>query len=351
LKGMGIIMTIERRPFGQTKDGKSVDLYQLKDGGMTVEIITLGAIIRSISVPIGDKVRDVALGFDTVGGYESNKGYHGAVIGRISKRVAKACYEMNEKKYKLDANDGENSLHGGFIGLDKQVWEAKEGQNSLLLTLTDKEGTAAGYPGDLEVTVKYTLSGGELGIEYTAKCSEDTPVNLTNHCYFNLAGHGAGDIGKHRLQLFSHKITPVDETLIPTGELLDVTGTPFDFRELTLVGPGLGEDCPQLTLGGGYDHNWVLSSEPFHPLKLAAVAECEGLSMTCATTKPGIQFYSGNMMQGESGKDGATYSKRTGFCLETQYWPNSVNTPQFPAPLLLKGETYNHKTTYLFREA
>jgi aldose 1-epimerase len=343
-------MTIEKKPFGQTKDGKSVEQYTLSDKGIAVEIITLGAIIRSIQVPVGGTVRDVALGFDTVEGYEANKGYHGAVIGRISNRVADAEYTLNGKPYKLDANDGKNSLHGGFIGFDKQVWTAKEEPDALVLTLIDKEGTAAGYPGDLEVTVKYTLSDGELGIEYSAKCSECTPINLTNHCYFNLAGHGAGDISNHKIQIFANEITPIDETLIPTGKLMDVEGTVFDLREPTLVAPGLESDNEQIKLGGGYDHNWVLSNEPHRELSPAAVAQCNNLSMTCATTKPGIQFYSGNMMQGESGKENSIYSKRTGFCLETQYFPNSVNTLEFSAPILKKGETYNHKTTYLFRE-
>jgi len=343
-------MTIEKRPFGHTHDGKEVDLYVLKDSGHTVEIITYGAAIRSIHVPVAGGLRDVALGFDNIEGYEANKSYQGAVIGRISNRVAKAKYEMNGKIYNMDVNDGINCLHGGFTGLDKQVWSAEEEPGALVLTLVDKEGTAAGLPGDLEVKTKYTLENGELGIEYTATCSEDTPINLTNHCYFNLAGHDAGSIEEHKLQIFSHKITPVDETLIPTGELMDVTDTPFDLRELTSVGPGLERDCPQIKLGGGYDHNWVLSNEPTRDLAMAAVLECDSLSMACLTTKPGIQFYSGNMMTGETGKNGAIYSKRTGLCLETQYWPNSVNIPQFPAPILRKGEVYNHKTVYRFRE-
>ncbi|MCL2249913.1 MAG: galactose mutarotase [Oscillospiraceae bacterium] len=343
-------MTIEKKPFGQTKDGKNVEQYTLSDKGIVVEIITLGAIIRSIKVPVGGKIRDVALGFDTVEGYETNKGYHGAVIGRISNRVANAEYTLNGKHYKLEANDGNNSLHGGFTGLDKQVWTAKEEPDALVLTLTDKEGTAAGYPGDLEVTVKYTLSDGELGLEYFAKCSEDTPINLTNHCYFNLEGHGAGDISGHKIQIFANEITPIDETLIPTGKLMEVAGTAFDLREPTLVAPGLESSDEQIKLGGGYDHNWVLSSLPHRELAPAAVALCSDLSMTCATTKPGVQFYSGNMMQGESGKENSVYSKRTGFCLETQFFPNSVNTPEFPAPILEKGDTYTHKTTYLFKE-
>jgi len=343
-------MTIEKRTFGQTKDGKAVELYELKDSGVTVEIITYGAAIRSIIVPVAGGTRDIALGFDDMAGYESHKSYQGAVIGRIGNRVANARYEMNGKTYNLDVNDGPNSLHGGFIGFDKQVWTAAEEPGALVLTLIDKEGTAAGYPGNLEVKTKYTLENGELGIEYIATCDADTPINLTNHCYFNLRGHGAGGIEEHKMQILSDKITEIDGTLIPTGELLDVSGTPMDLRELSPVGAGLERSCPQMELGGGYDHNWVLTDKPYRDLALAAVVECDGLSMACLTTKPGVQFYSGNMMGGEIGKGGAVYSKRTGLCLETQYWPNSVNLPQFPAPILRKGEVYNHKTVYRFKE-
>jgi aldose 1-epimerase len=343
-------MTIETSKFGQTKSGKAIDLYTLRDSGISVDIITYGAAIRRVNVPVGDGKRDVALGFDSVDDYENNKGYHGAVIGRISNRVANALYKLDGKTYNLEKNDGPNCLHGGFIGFDKQVWSAKEETGALVLTLLDKEGTAAGFPGDVEVEVRYTLNGGELGIEYTAKSTKDTVINLTNHVYFNLCGHDSGCIGEHKIQIFSHKITPVDDNLIPTGELMDVTDTPFDLRELTPIAPGLESDNPQITLGGGYDHNWVLSNDAHRAPAPAAVLECNGLSMSCITTKPGIQFYSGNMMQGETGKGGAVYSKRTGLCLETQYWPNSVNTPQFPAPVLRKGEVYNHKTIYKFRE-
>ena len=343
-------MTIEKRLFGTTKDGKEVDLYALKSDGMTVEIITYGAAIRSIYVPVGDAVRDVALGFDDVAGYEANKAYHGAAIGRIGNRVGKAQYEMNGVIYKLDVNNGENSLHGGFVGFDKQVWTATVEPDALVLNLLDKEGTAAGYPGDLDVTIKYTLADGELGIEYTAVCDKDTPINLTNHCYFNLKGHAAGTIEDHKVQIFSHKITATDKDSIPTGELLDVTGTPFDLRELTMLKPGLEKSCELMDLAGGYDHNWVLSNDAYRPLAMAAVAECDGLSMQCLTTKPGVQLYVGNMMGGEVGKEGAKYSFRTGLCLETQYWPDAVNKPNFPAPILRVGEVYNHKTVYKFRE-
>jgi len=343
-------MTIEKSKFGQTKDGKEVELYTLRDGEYSVEVITYGAAIRSIHVPVRGSTRDVALGFDDMAGYEAHKSYQGATIGRISNRVANAQYEMNGKTYHLDKNNGNISLHGGFVGFDKQVWTATQEPNALVLTLIDKEGTSAGYPGDMEVTTKYTLDKGELGIEYIATCSEDTPINMTNHCYFNLAGHDAGSIVDHKIQIFSHKITEVDESITPFGKLMDVTDTPFDFRELTPIAPGLESSNEQLKLAGGYDHNWVLSDEPYRSLAMAAVAEYDGLSMACLTTKPGVQFYCGNMMTGEVGKNGAVYAKRTAFCFETQYFPNSVNIPEFPAKLLRRGEVYNHKTVYKFRE-
>ena len=343
-------MTIEKSIFGKTKDGNEVEQYTLRDNGYSVDIITYGAAIRSIHVPVGDGVRDVALGFDDMAGYESNASYQGAIIGRIGNRVANSQYEMNGKTYHLDKNDGANSLHGGFVGFDKQVWTATQESDALVLTLVDKEGTAAGYPGNVEVKVAYTLSNGELGIEYTATCDEDTPINLTNHCYFNLGGHDAGSIENHKIQIFSHKITDIDETLIPTGNLMDVTDTVFDLRELTEIAPGFKSTDRQIELGGGYDHNWVLSNDAHRFLAMAAVVEYNGLSMTCLTTKPGIQFYSGNFLTGEVGKNNAVYAKRTGLCLETQYWPNSVNEAEFPAPILRKGDVYNHKTVYKFRE-
>jgi len=341
-------MTIKKRPFGQTKNGKTVELYTLGDNGMYADIITYGAAIRSINVPAGGGIRDVALGFDDVAGYEKSTAYHGAIIGRVANRVANARYEMNGKTYSLDLNNMGYCLHGGYTGFDKQVWTAGEDHGALVLRLLDKEGTAAGFPGDLEAEVRYTLENGALGIEYTAKSTEDTPLNLTNHCYFNLGGHGSGSIEGHKIQIFSQSITPVDETVIPTGELMDVSGTVFDLRELTPIAPGLSEECPQIVLGGGYDHNWVLSTEPYRAPAPVAVVEYDGLRMTCLTTKPGVQFYSGNMMTDETGKGGVKYRKRSGLCLETQYWPNSVNIPQFPAPLLRKGDVYNHKTIYKF---
>jgi len=341
-------MTIEKHPFGQTKTGKPVDLFILKDGGFAVEIITYGAAIKSIHIPIDGGTRDVALGFDDIAGYEANKAAHGATVGRYANRIRNACYEMNGETYHLDKNAGPHCIHGGFNGFSKLVWTAEEQNDALVLRLLDKENAATGFPGDLDVTVRYTLYNGELGMEYIAKTNKETPINMTNHTYFNLAGHDSGGIENHKIQIFSDRVTIYDDELIATGELADITGTSLDFRELTCIGPGFESDYPLIVLGGGYDHNWALTDEPYHALAPGAVLECAGIRMTCLTTKPGMQFYSGNMMQPETGKNGAKYSKRKGLCLETQYWPNSVNIPHFPAPLLKPGEVYNHTTVYKF---
>ena len=340
-------MTIEKRYFGETKDGEKVDCYTLADGDMSVEILTLGGIIRSISLPTAQGVRDVALGFDDVAGYEAQTGFIGALIGRVGNRIGKAVFKLGGKEYKLDKNDGDNNLHGGANGYDKLVWGAETETDALLLTLKspDMDG---GFPGNLSIEVRYALKDRALSIEYKAECDADTPVNLTNHCYFNLGGHSSGGIENHKLQIFSDSITPIDDTLIPTGELLDVAGTPFDLREPKAIGEGLSSDCPQMVLGGGYDHNFVLARELKRPLSPAAVLECDGVKMTCLTTKPGIQFYSGNFLSGENGKQNSIYAKRSGLCLETQFWPDSVNKPEFTDCILKKGEIYHHKTVYKF---
>ena len=341
-------MVIERRVFGETKDGRAVDLFVLGDNGFSVEVISYGAAVRSFFVPVDGGVRDVALGCEDVAGYEANRACHGAIVGRYANRIRDARYEMNGETHHLDANADPHCIHGGFAGFNKRVWDAEVQEDALVLRLLDKDGVSKGFPGNLDVTVKYTLDNGELGIEYFATCDKDTPINLTNHCYFNLEGHDFGCIENHKMQIFSDRITATDDMLISTGEFVDVSGSPLDLRELTVIGPGFETSCPQMDLAGGYDHNWVLSSEPHNALAVAAVLECAGLRMTCSTTKPGVQFYSGNMMQPETGKGGAAYSKRSGLCLETQYWPNSVNIPDFPAPILRVGDVYSHKTLYKF---
>jgi len=340
------IITIEKQPFGQTKAGEAVDLYIMKDGDFAVEIITYGASIKSIHVPVDGGTRDVALGFDDIAGYEENKAFHGATVGRYANRIRNACYEMNGETYHLDKNDDPHCIHGGFHGFNNQVWTAEIQGNALVMKLFDKEGSASGFPGNLEVTVKYKiLWKNELVMEYTVKSDKETPINMTNHTYFNLAGHDSGSIENHKIQIHSDRVTTYDDDLITTGEFTDITGTPLDFRELTLIGPGFESDYPLIVSGGGYDHNWVLSDDC---AGTAAVLECAGIKMICRTTKPGIQFYSGNMMQPETGKGGAKYSKRSGLCLETQYFPNSVNIPHFPAPLLKLDEEYAHFTSYIF---
>jgi len=342
-------MSVEKRSFGKTATGEDVDLFVLSDGGYSVEIITYGAAVRSVIVPVPGGVRDVALGCEDIAGYEANRACHGATVGRYANRIAGARYEMNGETYLLDANDGTNCLHGGFNGFNKQVWKAEQQGEDLVLRFLEKEGTVTGFPGDLEVTVRYSLYNGELGMEYTAECDKDTPINMTNHTYFNLAGHDSGSIENHDILIHADQITVVDDNLTSTGELFDVSGTPLDLRELTRIGPGLEKSCPLMDLSGGYDHNWVLSKEPYHDLAVAAFLECDDVRMTCLTTKPGVQFYCGNMMQNEIGKGGAHYSKRSGLCLETQYWPNSVNIPHFPAPVLKTGDVYRHKTVYRFK--
>jgi len=340
-------MTVEKRHFGYTAQGAEVNCYTLADGGMSVEILSLGGIIRSINIPVSDGVRDIALGFDDVAGYEGQSAFIGALIGRVANRIGRAAFSLNGRKYTLEDNDAGNCLHGGSDGFDKRIWEVSEKPGALWLTLEspDMDG---GFPGNLKVDVRYTLKDRALTIEYKAVSDADTPVNLTNHCYFNLAGHGSGGIEDHNIRIFSDCISEINDLLIPTGKSLGVEGTPFDFRESRIIGEGINSDHPQIALGGGYDHNFVLSQLTRRALSPAAVLEYDGVAMTCLTTKPCIQFYSGNFLTGETGKGGAAYLKRNGLCLETQYWPDVVNRIDFPDCTLRKGEIYHHITVYKF---
>ena len=341
-------MTIEKRIFGKTKDGKEVDCYILGDSGIVTEILTYGGIVRSINVPAVGGVRDVALGFDDMAGYETQSCYLGATIGRVANRIGGARFTLNGKNHTIEANDGSNCLHGGFHGFDKKIWKARAETEYLALFLS-AQAPDCGFPGNLTAEVRYSLKDGSLSIEYIADCDEDTPISLTNHCYFNLGGHDSGSIDSHIIQIFADSITPVDETLIPTGDLLDVADTPFDFREPKTAEAGLSSSHPQIIIGNGFDHNFALSHSPHRDLALAAIVECNGLKMSCHTTQPGVQFYSGNHLSCMNGKGGATYSKRHGFCLETQSWPDAINKPTFPDCVLRKGEKYAHKTTYSFQ--
>jgi len=342
-------MTTEKRLFGYTKDGDRVESYTLADGDLSVEILNYGGIIRSFCISAFSGQRDVALGFDDVGGYEASTCYHGALIGRVANRIGDARFSLGGKTYNLDANDGTNCLHSGSFGYDKRMWDAQTEDGALILTLRDP-GVSGGFPGNLDAEVRYTVERSRLSIEYKATCDEDTPVNLTNHCYFNLGGHESGSIENHRISVFGNYITPVDDRHVPTGELMDVTDTPFDLRNRTIIGHGLGSDHPQIALGGGYDHNYVLSRNQVRELLPAAVVEYDGLILQCMTTQPGVQFYSGNFLTGETGKHGAKYNMRSGFCLEAQNWPDAVNKPGFPDCVLHKGEVYRHKTEYVLWE-
>ena len=340
----------------QVEDFDSIKLYTLKnESGMTVRATNYGAIITSIIVPDrnGD-LADVALGYDRVEDYINavDKPYFGAVVGRYGNRIAKGEFTLDGETYSLLKNNGENHLHGGAIGFDKVVWtvdEYVEGKSLALSYLAkDKE---EGYPGNLQVKVTYTLADdNSLIVDYHATTDKATPVNVTQHTYFNLKGEGEGTILDHELMLNAKMFTPVDETLIPTGEMLAVAGTPFDFTIAKAIGRDIGQQDEQLTFGLGYDHNWILDKGGKEgELSLAAQVRepSSGRVMEIYTTEPGIQFYSGNFLDGTlPSKNKGMYQHRTGFCLETQHYPDSPNQKNFPSVRLNLGEKYNSKTVF-----
>ncbi len=347
----------EKKPFGKTPDGQPVDLYVLTNkNGVEAAITNYGGAVVSLKVPDRNgKFGDVVLGYDALDGYVNDKSYFGAIVGRYGNRIGHAQFSIDGKTYTLAKNNGENSLHGGIKGFNKAVWAAKElpaknGQ-SLELTYLSKDGEE-GFPGNLHVRVVYTLTdSNELKIEYSATTDKKTVVNLTNHTYFNLAGPGSGDILGHQLVIEADKFTPVDASLIPTGELRDVPGTPLDFGKATAIGARIDQDDEQLKLGHGYDHNFVLRRAAGAPISLAArvVEPNTGRVLEVWTTEPGVQFYTGNFLDGTArGKGGLTYARRSAFCLETQHFPDSPNQPKFPSVVLNPGEKYSTTTTYKF---
>src|SRR5690348_1725998 len=336
---------VTKQRFGKTPDGKNVDIYTLKDGAIEAHIITYGGIIQSLKVPDkSGKAADVVLGFDTLDEYvKGNKAFFGALIGRYGNRIAGGKFTLDGKTYQIPLNDGPNALHGGPKGFDKVVWEGKEIPHGVQLTYVSPDGDM-GFPGKLTTVVRYTLVGKELKIEYSATTDKDTVLNLTNHSYFNLAGAGNGDILKNEVKINANRYTPVDATLIPTGELAPVEGTPFDFRKPTAVGARIENKDDQLTKGHGYDHNWVLNSSG----KLAEAAEVyepeSGRVMQVLTDQPGVQFYTGNFLDGTiAGKGGKAYQRRDALCLETQHFPDSPNHPKFPTTELKHGHTFHSK--------
>ncbi len=347
---------IKKAPFGTTQDGQKVDLYTLTNAnGLIAKITNYGGTVTELWVPDRNgRLGDIVLGFDNVSDYEALSPYFGCLIGRYGNRIGNAAFMLDGKQYSLTPNDGINTLHGGAKGFDKRVWDAEpvmtaEGPALKLHYLS--QDMEEGYPGNLDVTVTYTLTNNdELAIHYEAVTDKATIVNLTNHNYYNLAGHGNGDILGHILMINADTFTPVDSGLIPTGEIRPVAGTPMDFTEPTAIGARINKDTTQLKYGKGYDHNWVLNQEGDDMSLAAKVYEpTTGRVMKIHTTEPAIQFYAGNFLDGTiTGKDGKAYKHRYAFCLETQHYPDSPNKPEFPSTVLRPGETYETTTVHTF---
>jgi aldose 1-epimerase len=345
--------SMRKTDFGKTSDGTAVDLYVLTNAkGVTAKVMTYGAILTELHAPDRDgKPDDVVLGFDDLGGYLAGHPYFGATVGRVANRIARGRFTLDGKEYRLAVNNGPNALHGGRKGFDKVVWEAEKAEA--------KDGVAVrfryrspdgeeGYPGTLSVAVTYTLTDDNaLRLDYTATTDKPTPVNLTNHSYFNLAGPRAGDVLGHELMLAADKYTPVDDTLIPTGEVRPVRGTPLDFTTPATIGSRIDQLKGE---PGGYDHNFVLRGGGKQPALAARVREPKtGRVLEMFTTEPGVQFYTGNFLDGTvKGKGGVVYRKHAGFCLEAQHYPDSVNHPDFPSTILKPGQTYTQTTVYQF---
>jgi aldose 1-epimerase len=345
-----------KQSFGKTTDGRPIDRYTLKNAhGVEADVITWGAIVTRLVVPDrAGKPGDVVLGFDSLDGYLKTHPYFGAIVGRYGNRIAKGRFTLNGQTYTLAVNNGPNSLHGGLKGFDKQVWTARPLASAdgpaVELTYVSKDGEE-GYPGTLTARVTYTLTNGNaLRIEYDITTDKDTVANVTNHSYFHLAGQGTGDILKHEVTINADRFTPVDDTLIPTGELRPVAGTPFDFRTPHAIGARIDAADEQIKFGKGYDHNFVLNGPAGTLRQAARVTEpTSGRVMEVYTTEPGVQFYTGNFLDGSvKGKGGAVYNFRNGFCFETQHFPNSPNTPAFPSAVVKAGEHYRSQTEYRF---
>jgi aldose 1-epimerase len=350
---------IRRDPFGKTPEGAVAEIFTLfGDGGVVARISNYGGVIVSVEAPGRDgKKADVVLGYSTLEGYVADRSFQGALIGRYGNRIAKGRFVLDGKTYALATNNGPNHLHGGIHGFGRKVWGARVVNgpkgDALELTLLSPD-MDEGYPGSLNVKVVYSLgSDNGLEIDYTATTSDPTVLNLTNHTYFNLAGEGSGDVLGHELQIEADEFTPVDATLIPTGELRPVKGTPLDFTKSTRIGARIDDPYEQMAKGSGYDHNFVVRG-PAGKLRLAArvVEPTSGRALEVLTTQPGVQFYTGNFLDGSIvGKSGRPYARRNAFCLETQHFPDSPNQPKFPSVVLRPGQTYHETTVFRFTTA
>jgi len=338
---------VTKKRFGQTAGGKEVFAFRLEgSGGAYVEALDYGALWKTARVPdMNGRLTDVCLSYDTIEGYEKDPMYIGVSVGRFANRIGGAAFELNGKTYKLGNNDGSHSLHGGHDGYGKRVWEHEEKDGSVSFKLHSPDGDQ-GYPGNLDVTVTYAFDEeNALTIDYTAVCDKDTPVNLTNHAYFNLAGADSGKDGAmgQILHLSAGAITEVDGGFIPTGRIIPVDGTPLDFRQGNTIGSRLDANHPQMSIAGGYDLNFVVDGEGLREAALLACPQ-NGISMRLLSTKPGIQLYSGNMI-------GAPFERHGAVCLEPQHYPDCVNHPHFPSCILKAGETYAQRTVYEFGSA
>lgn len=358
-RGLALIMTtsiaahgaVTKSSFGTTPEGKAVEIYTLKSPAVEARIMTYGARIVSIQTPDRNGKRaDIVLGHPDLQGYiDDGKTYFGAVVGRYGNRINKGQFSLEGKPYQITLNNNGNMLHGGKVGFDQRVWQAKELPDGVEMTLVSPDGDQ-GFPGELTAHVKYTLHGDALHIDYTATTTKPTVTNLTNHSYFNLGGEGSGPILDETLEINADKFTPTDSGLIPTG-IQPVAGTPFDFRKPTVIGSRIHDNDPQITqANGGYDLNWVLNG-PNGQMKLAAKVHDSksGRILTVSTTQPGVQFYTGNFLDGTlKGPGGKAYEKYTALCLETQHFPDSPNHPDFPSTELKPGETLHTMTIFTF---
>lgn len=346
-------MVVQREKFGITENGIEVYLYTIKnESGLEAKITNLGATLVSLLVPDRQENRkDVILGYDTPEEYCKNSCYFGTIVGRGCNRIEEGKYQINGKTYQLDQNDNENNLHSGKCGFDKRIWQIKEiGKNSICLSILEND-MENGYPGNLKASVTYTLTeDNQLILHYQALSDKDTVVNMTNHSYFNLGGHDSGSIEGHELILYSDYITPVrDAKGIATGKLSEVTGTPYDFRNAKLIGRDINAETEQMKFGEGYDINYVIKMDKGIVEKFAEVyCSDTGICMEAYTDLPGFQFYAGNKIPSHRGKNNVIYEKHQGLCLESEYFPNSINIPNFAKPILRVGEIYDSYTCYKF---
>ena len=354
---MGSVMTeIRKEAFGTLSDGRAVELYTMRNArGTEVSVTTYGArLVRWQTAGREGKPVDIVLGYADAAGYEADDTSMGGIVGRHANRIEGGKVTIAGKTYQLDLNDGsrkQNHIHGGHPGFHNKLWQAEATETGVRLTLESPDGEG-GYPGTMQVTVLYALTEDDaLSIRYEATSDQDTICNLTNHTYFNLDGYQAPPVLDQEIQIFADRYTWADSESLPDGRILTVDGTPMDLRQLTRIGAHIDDDFDELQMGHGYDHNWVLSAVPdAHGLRKAAyaVSEKSGLTLTCYTTQPGLQFYTGNFLDGTHvGKEGVRFERRTGFCLETQFFPNAPAHPEFPQPLLKKGDIWKAQTVFV----